>query len=117
MRRIFIETPTFTRKWKELGLSEMDLRQLQIDLLDDPKSGSVLEGTGGIRKTRIPLGKHGKSGGARVCYVDFEEYGVTYLITVFAKKEKENLTKEERNILFSLVKSLLESIRERRLPK
>ena len=42
----------------------------------------------------------------RVCYADFEEYEVIYLITAFKKKEQENLTNEEKNVLKKLVKAL-----------
>ena len=42
----------------------------------------------------------------RVCYVDYEEYQVIYLITVFAKKTQSNLTSEEKNVLKKLVKKL-----------
>lgn len=41
MKRTFIEVPMFTRKWKELGLTDEILRDLQNILLNDPKSGGV----------------------------------------------------------------------------
>lgn len=50
-------------------------------LLKDPESGPIMEGTGGIRKVRFPLENRGKSGGVRVCYTDFAEDEVIYLIT------------------------------------
>lgn len=75
-------------------------------LLKDPQSGPVMEGTGGIRKVRFPLENKGKSGSVRVCYTDFEEYEVIYLITAFTKDEQDNLTKDEKNVLKKLVKSL-----------
>ena len=75
-------------------------------LLKDPLSGPSMEGTGGIRKVRFPIENRGKSGSVRVCYADFEEYEVTYLITAFAKNEQENLTQEEKIVLKKLVKSL-----------
>ena len=106
MTRTFIEVPLFTKRWKEIGLGDDELKALQIMLLKDPESGPVMEGTGGIRKVRFPLENRGKSGGVRVCYTDFEEYEVIYLITAFEKKEQENLTKEEKNGLKKLVKSL-----------
>ena len=106
MTRTFIEVPLFTKRWKEIGLGDDELKALQIMLLKDPESGPVMEGTGGIRKVRVPLENRGKSGGVRVCYTDFEEYEVIYLITAFEKKEEENLTKEEKNVLKKLVKSL-----------
>lgn len=65
-----------------------------------------MEGTGGIRKVRFSLRNRGKSGSVRVCYTDFAEYEVTYLITAFTKNEHENLSAEEKNALKKLVKTL-----------
>lgn len=104
--RTFIEVPLFSRRWKEIGLGDDELRALQIMLLKDPQSGPVMEGTGGIRKVRFPLENKGKSGSVRVCYTDYEEYEVIYLITAFTKDEQDNLTKDEKNVLKKLVKSL-----------
>ena len=77
-------------------------------LLKDPASGPVMEGTGGIRKVRFPIDNRGKSGSVRVCYTDFEEFEVTYLITAFAKNEQENLSASEKAVLKKLVKALKE---------
>ena len=82
--------------------------------LKNPESGPVMEGTGGIRKVRFPLENRGKSGSVRVCYTDFAEYEVTYLITAFEKKSQENLTNEEKNVLKKLVKSLKEETAKNR---
>lgn len=98
--------PLFTKRWKEIGLNDADLLNLQIMLLKNPQSGPVMEGTGGIRKVRFPLENKGKSGSVRVCYTDFEEYEVTYLITAFTKNEQENLSAEEKTVLKKLVKAL-----------
>jgi hypothetical protein len=114
MIRTFIEVPLFTKRWLEIGLNDADLLQLQIMLLKDPESGPVIKGTGGIRKVRFPLENCGKSGSVRVCYTDFAEYEVTYLITAFAKKEQENLTDEEKKVLRKLVKALRDAERDRR---
>lgn len=113
MKRTFIEVPLFTKRWSEIGLTDKDLEQLQIMLLKDPESGPVIEGTGGIRKVRFPIENKGKSGSVRVCYTDFEEYEVTYLITAFKKKDQENLADEEKNALRKLVKSLREAERNK----
>ena len=55
MNRTFIEVPQFTKKWKELGLSDESLRELENILLKNPKAGDTVQGTGGLRKIRIPL--------------------------------------------------------------
>ena len=114
MTRTFIEVPLFTKRWKEIGLGEEELTKLQVLLLKDPESGPGMEGTGGIRKVRFPISNRGKRGSVRVCYTDFEEYEVTYLITAFSKNEKENLTNEEKNVLKKLVKSLKEEAAKNR---
>lgn len=106
MTRTFIEVPLFSKRWKEIGLDDDELQALQIMLLKDPESGPVMEGTGGIRKVRFPMKDRGKSGSVRVCYTDFAEYEVIYLITAFEKKDQENLTDEEKNILKKLIKAL-----------
>ncbi len=73
-----------------------------------------MEGTGGIRKVRFPLKNRGKSGSIRVCYTDFAEYEVTYLITAFEKKEQENLSDDEKKVLRKLVKDLKEEVAKKR---
>ena len=114
MNRTFIEVPIFSKRWEEIGLTEDDLIRLQVLLLKDPESGPIMEGTGGIRKVRFPLHDQDKRGSVRVCYADFAEYEVTYLITAFSKKDQENLTAEEKNVLKKLVKSLKEEARRSR---
>ena len=108
MTRTFIEVPLFSKRWREIGLGDDELQKLQVMLLKDPESGPVIEGTGGIRKVRFPLYNQGKSRSIRVCYTDFSEYEVIYLITAFKKNEQENLTHEEKNTLKKLVKALKE---------
>ncbi len=114
MTRTFIEVPLFTKRWKEIGLDDNELQQLQVMLLKNPQAGPVMEGTGGIRKVRFPLENRGKSGSVRVCYTDFEEYEVIYLITAFEKKDQTNLTTEEKAVLKKLVKSLKDEASKRR---
>lgn len=62
-----------------------------------------MQGTGGVRKMRFAFEDRGKSGSARVIYVDFEVYDKIYLITAYPKNEKDSLTKEERNELRQLM--------------
>ena len=89
----------FTRSWAALGFNDEDLRRLENQLLQNPKIGAVIQGTGKMRKMRFAFEGRGKSGSTRVCYVDFEIKETIYLLAVFAKNELENLTKEERNHL------------------
>ena len=106
LSRMFIELPSFRLRWKNLGLGDDDLKNLEQELLDDPKVGDVLQGTGGVRKMRFSFPHRGKSGSVRVIYVDFEVYERIYLITAFQKADQENLSKAERNDLKKLVEFL-----------
>ena len=99
-----------------MGLTDSDLLRLQQELLADPSAGSVMQGTGGIRKIRFAFEHAGKSGGVRVIYVDFVVYEKLYLLTAYPKNEKENLSKSERNDLKKLV-AQLELELERKEPR
>ena len=96
MKRIFIETPSFTKRWFTLGFTEDDLAELQQFLIKNPDAGNIMVGTGGLRKIRFAFEGRGKSGSARVCYVDFAAFEKNYLIQVFSKDEKQNLTDAEK---------------------
>ena len=108
MTRTFKEVPSFTEKWKLLGLTDEDLRLLENVLLKDPKTGAAISGTGGIRKIRIPMENIGKRSGGRVIYVDIEIKECIYLLNVYAKNEKTDLTAQERKMLKKLVEVLKE---------
>ena len=78
-----------------------------IDLLAAaPESGDLVQGTGGLRKIRFALEGKGKSGSVRVIYYFHNESMPLFLLTVFAKNEKDNLTKAERNQLAKAVETL-----------
>ena len=113
MNRDFIRLPEFEKQCKHLGLDDDDVFAIEFTLLDNPTSGKIIRGTGGIRKLRIPLPNVGKSGGARVIYVDYASYEKLYLITVFAKSEIEDLTQAQRNELKTLSKMLLSELRKK----
>jgi hypothetical protein len=100
--------PIFTKKWKELGLTDENLRELENILLENPKAGDVIQGTGGLRKIRIPLENTGKRGGARTIYVDIELKETIYFINVYAKNEKDDLTEDEKKAFKAIVKILKE---------
>ena len=114
MTREFIRLLEFEKQCKEIGIKECDIQKIENIILDNPNIGDVISGTGGIRKFRYALPNTGKSGGARVIYVDFAYYKKTYLITVYAKAATENLSKAERNELKSLVKILETETKKRK---
>lgn len=111
MTRTFIQTKEFTRNWEGLGLNDDDLRRLELQIMSDPQIGVVMRGTGKLRKMRFALGNSGKSGGTRVCYVDFLSLETIYLITVYSKSAKENLTGAQRNEIKRMIDKLEENLK------
>ena len=101
------ELPSYTRLADKL-LSTEERQDLINYLADHPKAGDVMEGTGGVRKLRWRRGGQGKSGGVRVIYYYHDDLMPLYLLTLFAKGDKANLTKAERNDLADLVDVLIE---------
>lgn len=114
MTREFIVLPSFAVKWKNLGLTDADMRRLEEEILDDPKVGPVMKGTGGVRKMRFAFENRGKSGSVRVIYVDFEVYEKVYFVDTYQKSDKENLSNEERNNLRKAVELLELSLEKRK---
>ena len=108
MTRTFIQTHEFTKQWETMSLNDDDHRRLENMILEDPKAGRVIRGTGRLRKVRFSFEGKGKSGSVRVCYVDFEDYETIYLITAYSKSQKDNLTKAERNNVKKMI-DILES--------
>lgn len=99
-------TREFDKNWKSMRLTDSDLRILQEELIFNPTTGDLIQGTGGLRKLRIAFENRGKSGSGRVCYVDFAVYEKIYLITAYPKNEKENLSKAERNAIADMIQQL-----------
>ena len=64
-------------------------------LLLNPQAGTVIEGSGGVRKVRFSLPGKGKSGGIRVIYVDVVIDRIIYMLYAYPKSAKENLSKAE----------------------
>lgn len=106
------EVPEYIRQAERL-LTEAERQDVLTYLAAHPKSGDLIEGTGGIRKLRWGRGGRGKSGGVRVIYYYHSELMPLYLITLFAKNEQDNLSKSERNELAKLVDMLVAAWIER----
>ncbi len=114
MTREFVMLPEFDRKWKQMGFTDDNLKSLQEELTINPEKGDLMRETGGLRKVRVAFEDRGKSGSARVCYVDFAVYERIYLITAYTKNEKDNLSAKERKEVHKLIDILKSNCDKRR---
>jgi hypothetical protein len=101
----FIETPTFTRDVLTL-LSDEEYRGLQNELVADPERGDLIKGGGGIRKLRYSIAGRGKSGGVRAIYYFKSADDLIYMLVVYPKSKKDDLSPREVAQLHKLVKEL-----------
>ena len=105
-----VELPHYLRKAE--ALLSCEERRAAVDYLAaHPEAGVLLQGTGGIRKLRWATGHRGKSGGVRLIYYYHDQGVPLFLISVFAKSDRANLNKAERNDLAKLVTVLLDAYR------
>lgn len=102
----FRETKNFTRKVIKL-LSDEEFDIFQWLLLQYPESGSLIPHGGGIRKVRSPAKGKGKRGGARVIYFFAVGKDKIFLLDIYSKNEKTDLTLPELNDLRKIVEEWL----------
>lgn len=102
------ELPEYRRRSQRL-LGASDNTALIDHLSRYPYAGVLVPDTGGIRKLRWAMEGKGKRGGVRVIYYVYNEHLPVYLLTIFAKNEKADLSMEERQTLAKLVALLKRS--------
>jgi len=108
-----VELPEFIRR-SDILLSQAEKYRIINYLALHPASGDIMQGTGGIRKLRWSAQGRGKSGGVRVIYYYHNKTVPLFLLTVFSKGEKANLSKQERNDLASVTTLIVKNYRGRK---
>lgn len=96
----FVETRLFTKLVQEY-LSDEEYSRLQLALIENPESGAVIRGSGGIRKLRWAAPGRGKRGGYRVIYYLTKPKGIVWMLTMYPK-----------NVADSVPTTVLRQIRE-----
>ncbi|WP_419739467.1 type II toxin-antitoxin system RelE/ParE family toxin [Ruegeria sp.] len=99
-----VEMPEFQRRAKTV-MSDDEREAVIVWTAENPEAGTSLGG--GLRKVRIPRDAGGKRGGFRMIYVFGGRHMPIFLITVFAKNEKANLTPKEQAAAVELSKEIV----------
>ena len=101
-----VETPAFVNDARALGLPETERLAIVTWIASNPEAGDVIEGSGGARKIRFAGKGKGKSGGYRVITFFSGPNIPVFLLNIFAKTEKTNLTPRERSVLKTILTDL-----------
>ena len=96
------ESRLFTRLIVGL-LGDDDLRALQNHLVANPEAGDLIKSTAGLRKVRWAGSGRGKSGGVRVIYYWYVSTDRLYMLDVYAKNERSDLSDKQIKALKKLV--------------
>lgn len=102
-----VQITSFEKQSRKL-FSEDGLKGLLMHLALHPESGDVIKGTHGVRKLRWGVNNAGKRGGARVIYYFRDLNMPLYLLAVYSKGQKADLTMKERGLLAELVDELVQ---------
>jgi len=72
-------------------MKDEEYRLFQLYLMDNPAKGDIIKGSGGVRKIRWAINNKGKSAGIRVIYYWEVTSSETWLLTLYAKNEKDSI--------------------------
>ena len=86
-----VESPIFQKLWPRYW-GEDERAEFAVFIALNPESGSVVRGSGGVRKVRWARDGMGKSGGVRVIYVTVDKAGEVHLLTMYAKSKSANIS-------------------------
>jgi hypothetical protein len=101
-----VETEPYLSKAVEI-MDEAERTAVVNMIAADPQAGDLIQGTGGLRKVRIPLKGRGKRGGGRVITFFHDADMPVFLITVYAKNVQGDLDPKQRKA----AKGLTDAIR------
>ena len=99
---VFIELHPFTRDLQDF-LNDDDYSLMQGFLMNQPEHGTVIPASGGLRKLRWRMPSRGKRGGLRIVYYWAVAEHIIYLLAVYAKSRKEDLTRAELSLLRTII--------------
>lgn len=106
-----VETDSFIAAAKDCKMSEEERHNIVTFVAENPLAGDVILGTGGARKLRFPLRNKGKRGGVRVVTYYAGEDIPVFLLEVFAKGDRINLTQAERNEFRAILGEMADNYR------
>ena len=108
-----IETEIYLRDAKATGMSDTERTEIVNFLAANPDSGDEIKGTGGARKIRFAGKGKGKIGGYRVITFYSGVNVPVFLLNVFAKNEKVDLSQGERNTFKNVLIALSDAYKVR----
>lgn len=108
------ETGPYLDDCRAEGVSDEQRAAIAETLAHDPRAGVLLKDGGGARKLRVAGRGFGKSGGYRVITAYVADHAPVYLVALYSKGEKDNLSAADLRQIRTLMAALKEYWRSRR---
>lgn len=106
-----VATSTFEAQAKRAGITEEEMAEICDVIAADPQAGDLIRGTGGVRKLRHRSKGGGKSGGYRTIHYWGGTDVPVFLLGVYAKGQRADLTQAQRDGLRRALATLADAYR------
>ena len=104
----FVETPLFSHSAR--FLTDDEVRAAQMAIVANPRAGAAIRETHGARKLRVRMPGRGKSGGARIIYLDnTERCCQVWLLLAYDKTLADDISNAGRKALAALIDAVKDS--------
>ncbi|MBY0560359.1 addiction module toxin RelE [Hyphomicrobium sp.] len=111
-----VELKDFSRDIDRL-LPQEEVEEMRGELATLRQLGTVIAGTGGLRKFRWAAKQKGKRSGVRIIYFYGGDHMPIFLIAVYAKNEKTDMSGPEKKAAVKLVRTLEKEYKSKRPQK
>ena len=100
-----VPTHVYLRQARDLLLPDEQLT-VNAELAARPQAHPVIPGTHGARKARFATKGRGKSGGVRVIYFYMASSHDVYLLSIYDKRKKSNLSAHEQKVIAGIIEAI-----------
>jgi hypothetical protein len=100
-----IEIPHFTDILHKFQTDD-EYAALQWFLVLQPTAGNIVAGCSGVRKVRWSSRHQGRRGGLRVIYLHLPRKQQIWMLTIYAKVDKKDLTRNDKKVLKQIIQEI-----------
>jgi hypothetical protein len=103
---LVVRLKPYLRAMGRMGLDGADMRAIEAEIITAPQAHPVIQGLRGVRKARFARPGAGKSGGGRVIYYVALTQERLFMLTAYAKSERDDLSPEQRRAILDAIETV-----------
>jgi hypothetical protein len=98
--------PPYIRAMTAMGLDDAAMRVVESEIRAAPDAHPMVKGLKGARKARFARPGMGKRGGGRTIYYVAISPDRLYMMTAYAKNERDDLSADQRKAIVAALESI-----------